>query len=214
MEPCDCETAFSGVLRALHNQCLYSNALYALAGVFGIAALPGWWKLIGAYVVGVAGVSYVHHTQEKALGLGAAVWSRLDSTLATGLVIAGAAALVGLLARPDTRKEVGFFFGGAVFLLAIYSLGIYFASRVAAQKAGESNDEIMSWGGGPLLAQRQQGEAAAQQPSDICSKQRYRVDYLALHSSWHGLSAAAILLMLVALRRALVSLAPAAYTTF
>ena len=203
MDPSDCETAFSGVLKALHNQCLYSNALYALAAAFAVAALPAWWKLVGAYIFAVAVVSYIHHTQEKA-GLGAKFWGHLDSMMATTVVIVGAAMLVGLLARPDTRAAMGVYFGGAVLLLAFYSLAIFFASRAAAAKVGGDGDPTDGWGGGPVLAER--GPQQQQTPAPpICEKQRYEVDYLALHSTWHGLSAAGILLMLVAIRKALVA---------
>ncbi len=202
MDPKDCEAAFSGVLGALHNQCLYSNALYALGGVFGVAALPGWWKLVGGYLFVVAVVSFVHHTHERAT-LGATFWGHLDTGLASTIVIVGAAMLVGLMARPDTRSAVGLYFCLAVFLLAVYSLAIFYLSRKAATKAGGSGDATTGWGAGPLLAQRT-AEGALPPVSLACKEQRYQVDYLSLHSAWHGLSAAGILLMLVALRRALV----------
>jgi hypothetical protein len=195
-----CQALFSGVLEALHNQCLYSNALYGLAGLFGLVALPGWWKLLGVAVLAVGVVSYVHHTQEKGV-LGVGFWAKLDKALATTLVVTGGVMLAGLMARADTRATVGPFFCAAVLLLAIYSLGLFFASRAAARKTGGGGDATEGWGGGPLLAEEGPGGDA---PAVDCAKQRYQVDYLALHSAWHGLSAAGILLMLVALRRALV----------
>jgi hypothetical protein len=200
--PKTCQALFSGILVALHNQCLYSNAFYGLAGLFSLAALPGWWKLIGVAVLAVGVVSYVHHTQEKGV-LGVGFWGKLDTGLATTLVVAGGAMLAGLMARAETRATVGPFFGAAVLLLAIYSLGLFLASRVAAHKTGGSGDATKGWGNGPLLVEEGPGGKAPAPPVE-CAKERYQVDYLALHSAWHGFSAACILLMLVALRRVLV----------
>jgi hypothetical protein len=195
-----CQALFSGILEALHNQCLYSNVLYGLAGLFGLVTLPSWWKLLGVAVLAVGVVSYIHHTHEKGV-LGVSFWGKLDTVLATTLVVTGGAMLAGLMAKADTRATVDPFLCGAVLLVGIYSLGLFFASHAAARKTGGSGDTMEGWGGGSLLAEEAPGGDA---PAVDCAKQRYQVDYLALHSAWHGLSAASILLMLVALRRALV----------
>lgn len=198
-----CEQAFDGVLGSMHNQCLYSNALYALGGVFGVVALPGWWKLLGCYIFAVAAVSYVHHTNERAV-LGTTFWNRLDRGLASAAVIVGAGALVGFIASPDTRALVDPYLCSLVFLLAIYSLVVFYLSQKASAKAGGRGDTKTDWGSGLLLAQNtNMKEAVLLPPPEPCAKQRYQVDYLALHSAWHGLSAVAIILMLAVLNRAL-----------
>lgn len=93
--------------------------------------------------------------------------------------------------------------------------GIFILSRFAAAKTKIETDvdiqENTGWGGinSPLLYQNQTEEEKGLLPTSSnngpCDDQRYEIDYLALHSTWHSLSGISILLTIIIIQIALKS---------
>lgn len=199
-----CEAAFASSLKALHNQCMLSNVLYLVAAIYAFIVLPGWWKLLGLYVLAIAAVSFAHHANLSVLGVSRGVWDQLDVTLAVVLMIAGIVSLVSAMSKEETRAALGGPFGGALIIVAVYSLVLFGMSRIAGLKTRKAGpDPVSGWGGGPILAQSDRGGGAAALSPLACSAQRYQVDYLALHSAWHSVSGIGILFTVVAWSRIL-----------
>lgn len=198
-----CEAAFASSLKALHNQCMLSNVLYVIAAIYAFIVLPGWWKLLGLYVLAIAAVSFTHHANLSVLGVNRGVWDQLDVILAVVLMIAGIVSLISAMSKEETRSLLGGPFGGALIIVAVYSLILFGMSRIAGLKTRKAGaDPVSGWKIGPILAQNNDSATVALGPQE-CSTQRYQVDYLALHSAWHSVSGIGILFTIVAWSRIL-----------
>ena len=217
----ECKFAFKDALKALHNQCLYSNIMYLISAFFAFFLLSGWWRLLGVYILLISMVSYIHHSQKKA-GVSVQFWNTMDTVLAFALFVFGTFVVISFSKNASIRESIGTGLLSVNFIIGMYSIGIFILSRIAAAKtkiennADDDNDNGNTEGGGwggiysPILYQKNQVDttsspAAVADDDSHCDDQRYETDYLAIHSTWHSLSGISILITIIIIQNALKS---------
>jgi len=171
-----------------------SNIVYVVAGLFGVLALPGWWRLLGAGVLAEAVISFINHSNMNVGGISSTMWNHMDVSVAvTGCVVM--IALVGIKHNKIPKRNI--FICAAVFLTAILFFAFATYEAQGLSREGKKKDPIKTFGIGNPLAE--------EKITPNYDSERHQALYLSYHTSWHVVSGMAILVMLVVLTPALKS---------
>lgn len=179
-----CDKSFGILLHDLHNSCSLSNIMYILAGLVGIFALPGWWRLFGVAVLMEAAISFINHSNMAIAGISSATWRKMD----VGCAIIGCVATLALvIIKRKKLSKRNVFICVAIFATALLFLGV---SESQANRVVQK-DPVKDLGLGNPLAE--------EKITTNYDTERYQVLYLSYHTSWHIVSGMSILVMLVVL---------------
>ena len=187
-----CDQSLDTLLNDLHNSCSMSNIVYVVAGLFGVLALPGWWRLLGVAVIVEAVISFINHSNMNVGGISSTTWNYMDVSFAvTGCIVM--IALVSI--KHDKIPKRNIFICAAVFLTAIlfFAFATYEAHGLSREE--RKKDPIKTFGiGNPL---------ADEKITPDYDSERHQALYLSYHTAWHIVSGMAILVMLIVLTPAL-----------
>jgi hypothetical protein len=184
---------------------VWSNVLYALAGMMSLVLLPKWYGVaVGVEMCAVAGVSVVHHSQENVLGLTPQRWLQLDEGMAGFMGALGAASVIVLWRDADFVTRA---IGGTATMLGVLSLGLFRLSNTVYARVAllcAPDPAVGVWG--PLLAKSPNktpprpyscciipplsgGDTLPRENrASSCTCEQMQVLYLAYHAMWHVLS--------------------------
>lgn len=161
----------------LHNSCNMSNVIYLTVGIYGLIALPSWYRLTGVLIILISIFSFIHHSNKNFVGISEDTWSGLDCVFANmGLLLV---IILMVLLRKTIDKKMLLI----VIIMGLFAIALFTVALIAENKVpkGKTKDPVKTWGIGNILTE--------QNPVHNYETQRFQVLYLSYHSSWHLVSA-------------------------
>lgn len=178
MSDATCDASYDKVDKVIHFTLLVSNVMYLIAGILGVMYLSGYYKIIGAFIIGMAITSYLKHTNERIGYASSSILAVLDTVSANSLcVLAIGSALIWSRKHKMPRR-----LALLTFIMATLAIATFILSRKGTGVGTwDGSDPDKSWTGRPTLTT---GAAA---PSDLPVREA-QVQYGLYHSIWHMLS--------------------------
>ena len=180
-----CTTSYNNLLKTLHGICIYSNLFYLTAGFYSLFTFSGYKRLMGVFILLIAIVSIIHHSNEQA-GISVKFWSVLDVSLANIGAIIAMLILCFLIIKNRVHRPSG----AITIIVALFSIVMFVFSQVESMRVkqlGSPNDPTKAWDG-PLFT------ATEDTPTVNFKVMSEQAMYLVYHTIWHLTSGIAALM--------------------